>query len=116
MMSPELEVLMTTTSLKLPEELKTRIQSVASREGVSSHAFMVGALQRAAEQTEAHQSFIDDAMAALEDIRSGGPVYAAEDVHKWIKQRIRARTTGETVADIKPIRGLGSQTFEEIDT
>ncbi|MEO8250844.1 MAG: hypothetical protein ABI589_15905 [Burkholderiales bacterium] len=106
---------MTTTSLKLTDQLKIRIQSVASREGVSAHAFMVGALQRAAEQAEARQSFIDDAIEALEDIRNGGPVYAADDVHKWIKQRIRARTTGETVPDIKPIRGRGSETSKAID-
>ncbi|WP_218509812.1 hypothetical protein [Variovorax sp. dw_308] len=100
---------MATTSLKLPEELKTRIQSLASHHGFSSHAFMVSALERAVEQAEARRSFIEAAGASLEDVRNGGPVYAAEDVHQWVKARVAAHTTGEKVPEPTPIRGRGSK-------
>ena len=100
---------MTTTSLKLPEALKTRIQSLAAHEGFSSHAFMVSALERAVEQAEAQRSFIAGAQASLEDVRNGGPVYAAEDVREWIKARIRARSTGETVPEPAPTGGRAAK-------
>jgi len=100
---------MTTTSLKLPEELKSRIQALASHQGFSSHAFMVNALERAVAQAEARRSFIADAEASLEDIRNGGPVYAAEDVREWLKARIAARGTGAKVQEPTPIRGRGAK-------
>ena len=45
---------MSTTSLKLPDELKKRAAMVAAAElGISPHAFMVGAIRNAADARRA---------------------------------------------------------------
>ncbi len=96
---------MSTTSLKLPDDLKARVQSLAENEGFSSHAFMVNAVEQAVQQAEAQRAFIAAAEASLDDVRNGAAVYAAEDVHRWIKARLAARGAGRTVPEPAPIRG-----------
>ena len=55
---------MSVTSLKLPHELKERIQSLVTGTGRSAHAFMVEAIERAAQAEELRRRFGEDAAAA----------------------------------------------------
>jgi predicted transcriptional regulator len=48
---------MSTTSLKLDEELKQRIAAVAQDQDTSAHAWMLDALRRATEQAEQDAEF-----------------------------------------------------------
>ncbi|MBP6465871.1 MAG: DUF1778 domain-containing protein, partial [Rubrivivax sp.] len=48
---------MSTTTIRLPDELRERIERVASARGSSAHAFMVEAVARAAEQEEQRLDF-----------------------------------------------------------
>ena len=48
---------MSTTTIRLPEELKSRIDKLAASAGKSSHAFMVDALSQTAESMEREQAF-----------------------------------------------------------
>lgn len=96
---------MSTTSLKISDALKQDIQQFAAMDSVSSHAFMVNALESEVRRRRLRAEFVAEAEAAAAEIDAGGPVYAAEDVHAWVKARIRSRTTGEAVPEIKPIRG-----------
>jgi predicted transcriptional regulator len=86
--------------LKLSDELKTSIQSFAAQDGVSAHAFMINALERAVARAKARKALIADAEASLDDALDGGPLYAAEDVHRWARARLR----GEKAAEPKPLR------------
>lgn len=90
---------MSTTSLKLPEELKAEIQQFAAQDGISAHAFMVRALEGAVTRAQQRKSFIDDAEASLDEVLAGGATYAAEDVHRWA----RARLAGEDAALPEPL-------------
>lgn len=76
-----------TTTLKLPEELKFRIASVAEASGKTPHAFMVEALDTQARLAEMRQSFIKDALASAAEIDAGGALYAMQDVHDYILAR-----------------------------
>lgn len=100
---------MTTTSLKLSDELKGDIQHFAAQENLSAHAFMVRTLEAEARRRRQRAEFLADAEAAAAEIDAGGPVYAAEDVRTWAKARIRARTTGEAVPEPLPVRGRGAK-------
>ena len=82
-----------TTTLKLSDELKSRIASVAEASGRTPHAFMVEALDTQARLVEMRQSFINDAIASAAEIDAGGTLYAMQDVHAYIL----ARTAGKTV-------------------
>ena len=48
---------MSTTTIRLPELLKSRIDKLAAAAGKSSHAFMVDALAQTAESMEREQAF-----------------------------------------------------------
>ncbi|MDE2257077.1 MAG: CopG family transcriptional regulator [Xanthomonadaceae bacterium] len=79
---------MTTTSLKLPDDLKTRAAAAARIRGVTPHAFMIEAIRVVAAATEQRASFIADAMAADAQMRKTGKGYAADAVHKYIKDKV----------------------------
>ena len=82
---------MSTTSLKLPDDLKSRIAPLAQAAGKSAHAWMVEALAAQVALAEMRESFLEDARTAAADIDAGGPLFAAEDVHSYILERARGK-------------------------
>ncbi len=83
----------TTTTLKLPDDLKARIAPLAAAAGVSAHAWMVGALATQAELAERRQAFVRDALAAADEVDGGGEVFAAEDVHDYLRAKLASRAS-----------------------
>jgi predicted transcriptional regulator len=82
---------MSTTSLKLPDELKQRAIVAAEQRGVSPHAFMVDAIEQAAKAAEARQSFVNRALAAREDMLKTGEGFDGDEVHTYIRSRLAGR-------------------------
>lgn len=76
-----------TTTLKLTEDLKTRIAPLAEAAGKTPHAWMVEALEAQAALAEMREAFIADAQVSATEVDAGGPLYAAEDVHAYIVAR-----------------------------
>jgi predicted transcriptional regulator len=95
-----------TTTLKLPEELKARITSAARAIGKSPHAFMVEALETQARLADLRQSFINDAVTSAAKVDAGGALYAMEDVQAYIL----TRTSGKSMKRPKPVARTGSRT------
>lgn len=85
---------MSTTSLKLSDELKQRAVAAAEQKGVSPHAFMVQAIEQAATAAERRARFVAEAQAAREQMLSSGQGYEASEVHAYLK----ARVAGDKVA------------------
>ena len=79
---------MSTTSLKLSEELKQRAVAAAEQKGVSPHAFMVQAIEQAATAAEKRAGFVGEAQAAREQMLSSGVGYDASEVHAYLKARV----------------------------
>ena len=77
----------TTTTIKLPADLKQRIAPLAEAAGKTAHAWMVEALERQAALAEAREAFLRDAGASAADIDAGGALYAAEDVAAYLLSR-----------------------------
>lgn len=77
------------TTLKLPEKLKSRIARIARESGKSPHGVMVEAIEREVERTERYRQFVKDAQAADKSIDAGADVYAAGDVHAWLQRLAR---------------------------
>jgi predicted transcriptional regulator len=88
---------MSTTSLKLPEEIKQLAVAAAKQQGISPHAFMVEAIRNAATLAEKRAQFVADAVAARNEALASGTGYAAEDVHAYL----RAHARGESAAQPK---------------
>lgn len=78
---------MSTTSLKLPDDVKQLAVAAAKHQGVTPHAFMVDAIRAAAVAAEKRAAFVADAVAARAETLESGKGYAAADVHAWIQQR-----------------------------
>ena len=79
---------MSTTSLKLPEELKQRAVAAAEQQGVSPHAFMVQAIEQAASAAERRAGFVASAQVARDQMLATGKGYDAGEVHAYLKARV----------------------------
>jgi predicted transcriptional regulator len=84
---------MSTTSLKLPEELKQRAASAAQELGISTHAFMVDAIRQAADGVELRSQFVTQAQVARAAMLQGGQGYDANDIRGYLRQRIANKQT-----------------------
>lgn len=82
-----------TTTLKLPESLKTRIARLAKNTGRSAHGLMIEALEREVTREERVQEFVREAITADAKIEAGADIYRAEDVHTWLERLANRRKT-----------------------
>lgn len=82
---------MSTTSLKLPEDIKQLAAEAARRQGVSTHAFMVDAIRAAAVAGEKRAKFVADAVAARQDTLKSGKGFSATEVHRYMEGRVRGK-------------------------
>lgn len=82
-----------TTTLKLPEALKSRIAPLAQAEGKTAHAWMVNALETQIAMAEKRADFVSEALAAEQEALKSGEVFIAEDIHRYLRNRIAGKTT-----------------------
>ena len=78
-----------TTTLELPDILKTRIARLAKETGRSAHSLMIEALEREVTREERMREFVREALVADAGIEEGAAVYRAEDVRPWLEQLAR---------------------------
>ena len=78
----------TTTTLKLPEEVKRSAVNAAKKRGVTPHAFMVDAIRQAAAAAENRARFVAEAMASRKDALKSGKGFDAAEVHEYLRQKI----------------------------
>lgn len=91
------------TSIKIPRQLKTKIERLARNTGESSHAFMLRALEGQVEAAERYQAFLRDGIRADEAMLRSGLGYAAEDVHSFLE----AKVAGRRARRPRPVRWRG---------
>ena len=89
-----------TTSVKLPPELKERVAELARKTGRTPHSLIVEAVERHTFYEERMQEFIEEALAAADEIDATGEVYTLEEVSAWMEKRLR----GEKAPRPKPCR------------
>jgi predicted transcriptional regulator len=94
---------MPTLSVKLPEETKQRIQSVAQSQGTTVHAVMVNAIESALSKAEHQNSLVAAALRAREQVVATGLVLDGRTFGDYL----RAKTRGDKVQRPQPI-GLKS--------
>lgn len=82
---------MSTTSLKLPDDIKQRAVAAAQEQGVSPHAFMVNAIEQAADAAERRAKFVGEALAARDEMLATGKGYDADEVHAYLTARVAGK-------------------------
>ncbi|MCU0697091.1 MAG: ribbon-helix-helix protein, CopG family [Myxococcaceae bacterium] len=90
----------TVTTLELPTKLKRRLTVLARKTGQSPHAWIIDAVAERLEREEARLAFIDAAEAAAVTMDAGDEVFAADDVHEWL----RAKVQGQAFRRPAPVR------------
>jgi predicted transcriptional regulator len=84
---------MAATSLKLPEDLKRRIERLASAANKTPHAFMVEALAREAERSELRARFADEAAHSEEEALSSGKAFELAAAFDYLAARASGAKT-----------------------
>jgi len=89
---------MSTTTIRLPEELKSRIETRAAARGATAHAFMLEAIAEAADRLELEQDFAAEAERRLQDMQRTGEYLTVDDLRAYAMALAR----GESPARPKP--------------
>ncbi len=82
-----------TTSLKLTEEIKLQVTSAAKELGITPHAFMVQAIKQASINAKLRRTLIEDSNNARNEVLKDGKVYESDKVFKHLKARIAGKKT-----------------------
>ena len=78
---------MSTTTIRLPDDLKARIANVAQRAGVSSHSFILQAIAEKTEQEERRAELDALADSRYAQILTTGQTIQWEDMRRYLLQR-----------------------------
>jgi len=89
---------MTTTTIRLPQELRERIARVAKRAGTTSHSFILEAIAEKAEQEERRNEFQNSAEQRYSAIVESGKSISWNDMRHYLERRV---TSGK-IAKPKP--------------
>jgi len=79
---------MSTTTIRLPEDLKSRVTAAAKRVGTSTHSFMLDAIAKKTEQEERRADFDADAEARYARIATSGKTIPWQEMRGYLEERI----------------------------
>ena len=85
--------IVSTTSLKLTEEIKLQATNAAKELGMTPHAFMVEAIKQASLNAEIRRNFIQQAKIARQGVIKNGKVFESDKVFEAMKNRITGKKT-----------------------
>ena len=90
----------TTTSVKLPPELKKRVAELARKTGRTPHSLIVEAVERHTFYEERMQEFIAEALQADAEMDATGECYTLDQISAWAEKLVQ----GQKVPLPKPCR------------
>ena len=74
---------MSTTTIRLPDELKSRIEQLAAASGGSAHAFMLDAIAEATVQQERRNAFAAEAERRYQRMQRTGEYLTHQDLRTY---------------------------------
>ena len=89
---------MTTTTIRLEDELKTRVAAAAEREGKTAHAFILDAIARTVEQAELDEEFQRVAEGRWKKVLDTGKTVAWDDAKAYLRARAHSGSARKPVA------------------
>lgn len=79
---------MTTTTIRLPEELKARVSEAARRAGTTTHGFILEAIAEKTALDEKRADFIKEAENRYAKMIATGESVAWDDMKNYLKAKI----------------------------
>ncbi len=89
---------MTTTTIRMPEELKERVRQAASRTGTSTHAFILQAIEEKAEQEALRRDFDETANQRYARILESGETIAWPDMRRYLEDSAQGKRPARPIA------------------
>ncbi|OGT80508.1 MAG: CopG family transcriptional regulator [Gammaproteobacteria bacterium RIFCSPLOWO2_02_FULL_61_13] len=89
---------MSTTTIRLPPELKQRVASAAERAGTTAHSFILEAIAEKAEQAELRGAFRETAEQRYAAIVASGKTVPWKEMRRYLERRVE----GSKVSRPKP--------------
>lgn len=80
---------MSTTTIRIEDELKTRVAAAAQRAGKTAHAFILEAISQTVEQVELDNTFNAIADQRWANIQATGKTVAWQDANTYLVARAR---------------------------
>lgn len=89
---------MTTTTIRLSEELKERIARAAEHAGTTSHAFILDAIAERVDEEERRNDFHASAEQRYAKIVSSGKTIPWSEMRAYLEDRLSGRNPSRPVA------------------
>jgi len=78
---------MSTTTLRLPDELRARLGKIAAKSGQTAHSIMLDAIAQKVEEEELRASFSQEADSRFADLIESGAGIPWHDMRAYLKTR-----------------------------
>lgn len=89
---------MSTTTIRLPEDLKARVSAAAKRAGTTAHGFILEAIAEKTNQAELRADFDAVAEQRYANIVSSGKTIPWTEIRKYLQARAVGKPTKRSVA------------------
>ena len=89
---------MSTTTIRLPPELKARIDAAAKRAGTTAHGFILQAIAEKADEDERRSDFHDVAEKRFSRIAASGKTIPWSELRSYLEKRVAGRKARRPVA------------------
>ena len=89
---------MSTTTIRLPENLKARVAAAAERAGTTSHSFILDAIAEKADQEERRGDFNDVAEKRYAHIIASGKTIPWSEMRSYLEARLAGKPVKRPVA------------------
>ena len=89
---------MSTTTIRLPDKLKTRVARAAGRVGKTSHSFILDAIAEKTESEERHEEFLAEADTRYANLLSSGKVIPWNEMRTYLEKRLAGGRVKRPVA------------------
>ena len=84
---------MSTTTIRLPEDLKERLARAAERVGMSPHALILAAIAERVDDEERRNDFQSTAERRYAELVASGETIPWSDMRKYLEDRLAGRET-----------------------
>ena len=89
---------MSTTTIRLPQDLKARVAAAAKRAGTTAHSFILEAIAEKADEEERRSDFHDVADKRYSRIAASGKTIPWSEMRTYLEKRIAGKKARRPVA------------------
>ena len=89
---------MSTTTIRLPDDLKEKVSRAAKRAGTTSHNFILEAITEKAELTEQRNDFLSVAESRYSAIVASGRTIPWADMQRYLRDKVVGKKVSRPAA------------------